>query len=52
MYNKQRIWKYKLAGELPREQNIANNLRLWVEGLKKYHKWRIMLQSVWQYLNV
>jgi hypothetical protein len=46
MYIKYRIWKYKLAGFLPRNNNIINDVRDWMEKLCMYNKWRIMLPLV------
>jgi hypothetical protein len=48
MYIKYKIWKYKLAGALPRVHNIANDLKEWMSNLMKYNKWRIMLPLVRQ----
>jgi hypothetical protein len=43
---KYRIWKYKLAGILPKENCIANDVKHWLNNLTWYHKWRIMLPLV------
>jgi hypothetical protein len=48
MYIKYKIWKYKLAGALPRVNNITNDLKEWMNSLMKYNKWRIMLPLVRQ----
>jgi hypothetical protein len=46
MYIKYKIWKYKLAGFLPKHNSIVNDVREWIEKLCIYHKWRIMLPHV------
>jgi hypothetical protein len=51
MFIKYRIWKYKLAGALPRAKNITNDLREWMNCLTAYDKWRIMLPLVRQYIH-
>jgi hypothetical protein len=51
MYIKYKIWKYKLAGALPRVHNISNDLKEWMNNLLKYNKWRIMLPLVRQQLQ-
>ncbi len=38
-----RIWKYKLAGVLPKVNCIKNDVTRWMDELTWYHKWRIML---------
>ena len=43
---KYRIWKYKLAGIIPKPNCIANDVKNWLENLTWYHKWRIMLPLV------
>ena len=51
MYIKYKIWKYKLAGALPRENNISNDLKEWMSNLMKYNKWRIMPPLVRQQIQ-
>jgi hypothetical protein len=46
MYIKFKIWKYKLAGFIPRNNSIINDVRDWLEKLCMYHKWRMMLPLV------
>jgi hypothetical protein len=46
MYIKYRIWKYKLAGVLPKDNCITIDVRNWVERITQYTKWRIMLPLV------
>jgi hypothetical protein len=46
MYIKYKIWKYKLAGFIPRNNSIINDVREWMEKLCMYHKWRMMLPLV------
>jgi hypothetical protein len=46
MYIKYKIWKYKLAGFVPRNNSIINDVRDWLEKLCMYHKWRMMLPLV------
>jgi hypothetical protein len=48
MYIKYRIWKYKLAGVLPNENNIIRDVKYWIENLCAYKKWRMMLPLVRQ----
>jgi hypothetical protein len=52
MYIKFRIWKYKIAGVLPRQQNIANDVVEWTNKLTTYHKWRLMLPLVQRHINI
>jgi hypothetical protein len=52
MYIKFRIWKYKLAGILPKVQCITNDVRNWITNISVYHKWRIMLPLVRQQLRM
>jgi hypothetical protein len=52
MYIKYKIWKYKLAGVLPRPRNIVNDLTTLVDDLKRFNKWKMMLPIVRQYLNM
>jgi hypothetical protein len=51
MYIKQQIWKYKLAGVLPRIQSITNTLTEWVNSLVRHNKWRNMMPLVRQNIN-
>jgi hypothetical protein len=46
MYIKYRIWKYKLAGFIPRNNSIINDVNDWLGKLCMYHKWRMMLPLV------
>jgi hypothetical protein len=46
MYIKYKIWKYKLAGFIPRNNSIINDVRDWLEKLCMYHKWRMLLPLV------
>ncbi len=46
LYIKYKIWKYKLAGFIPRNNSIINDVRDWLEKLCMYHKWRMMLPLV------
>jgi hypothetical protein len=46
MFIKYKIWKYKLAGVLPLAQNIANELKDWVNKLTAHGKWKNMLPLV------
>ena len=46
MYIKYRIWKYKLAGFIPRNNSIINDVNDWIGKLCIYHKWRMMLPLV------
>jgi hypothetical protein len=48
MYIKYRIWKYKLAGVLPKVNSICNDISNFHDKLKWYHKWRILLPLVRQ----
>jgi len=48
MFIKYKIWKYKLAGVLPNENNILRDVRYWIENLCAYKKWRMMLALVRQ----
>jgi hypothetical protein len=48
MYIKYRLWKYKLAGVLPNVNNIIRDVRLWIENLCFYKKWKMMLSLVRQ----
>ncbi len=48
MFIKYRIWKYKLAGVLPKPNSIANYVKNWIQEITWYHKWRIMLPLVRQ----
>jgi hypothetical protein len=50
MFIKYKIWKYKLAGVLPLAQNIANELKDWVNNLTAYGKWKNMLPLVRQHV--
>jgi hypothetical protein len=43
---KYRLWKYKLAGVLPKVNCIKNDVTKWMDELTWYHKWRIMLPLV------
>ena len=43
---KYRLWKYKLAGVLPKVNCIKNDVIKWMDELTWYHKWRIMLPLV------
>lgn len=52
MIIKHRIWMYKLAGVLPREDKIIEDLRVWLRGLVWHNKWRIMLPLVQRQLNM
>jgi hypothetical protein len=38
MFIKYKIWKYKLAGVLPNENNILRDVRYWIENLCAYKK--------------
>jgi hypothetical protein len=46
MYIKYRIWKYKLAGVLPKINCIIKDVCDWVEVPTKYNKWHMMLPLV------
>jgi hypothetical protein len=46
LVNMYKIWKYKLAGFIPRNNSIINDVREWLEKLCMYHKWRMMLPLV------
>ena len=48
MFIKYRIWKYKLAGVLPMINSICNDTKNFLDNLKWYHKWRILLPLVRQ----
>jgi hypothetical protein len=48
MYIKYRIWKYKLANALPKVNSICNDVNIFLDTLKWYHKWRILLPLVRQ----
>ncbi len=52
MYIKHKIWKYKLAGILPNTGLITRDVKYWIENLKSYKKWRMMLPLVRQLWNV
>jgi hypothetical protein len=43
---KYKIWKYKLAGVLPKVNCIKMDVENWVKELTWYHKWRIILPLV------
>jgi len=51
MYIKYRIWKYKLAGVLPKNNCIVKDIRNWVERLSQYNKWRMMLPLVRRHIE-
>jgi hypothetical protein len=51
MYIKYRIWKYKLAGVLPKVQCINNDVSNWVNKLIAFKKWRNMLPLVRQHIQ-
>jgi hypothetical protein len=50
MFIKYKLWKYKLAGVLPLAQNIANELKDWVNKLTAHGKWKNMLPLVRQHI--
>jgi hypothetical protein len=43
---KYKIWKYKLAGVMPKENSITNDVKRWLNDITWYHKWRIWLPLV------
>jgi hypothetical protein len=51
MYIKYRIWKYKLAGVLPKHNCIIKDVRYWVDMLTQYNKWRMMLPLVRRHIE-
>jgi hypothetical protein len=51
MYIKYRIWKYKLAGVLPKINCIIKGLRDWVEVLTKNNKCHMMLPLVQRHIE-
>jgi hypothetical protein len=50
MFIKYRIWKYKLAGVLPRPRCISNDLNEWMRKLCAFRKWKNMLPLVRQHI--
>ncbi len=52
MYIKHKIWKYKLANVLPNTGLIIRDVQYWIEKLKYYKKWRMMLPLVQQLWNI
>jgi hypothetical protein len=51
MYIKYKIWKFKLAGVLPRAQCISNDVNDLVSKLSLSSKWRNMLPLLRQHMN-
>ncbi len=43
---KYKIWKYKLAGVMPKENSITNDVKRWLNDITWYQKWRIWLPLV------
>jgi hypothetical protein len=43
MFIKYRIWKYKLAETIPRSQAVVNDVKLFLEQLCRFNKWRILI---------
>ena len=52
MYIKFRIWKYKLAGVMPKPNCILNDTREWINTISMYRKWRMMLPLIQRQLNM
>jgi hypothetical protein len=43
MFIKYRIWKYKLAETIPRSQAVVNDVKLFLEQLCRFNKWRLLI---------
>jgi hypothetical protein len=52
MYIKHKIWKYKLANVLPNTGLIIRDVQYWIEKIKYFKKWRMMLPLVQQLWNI
>jgi len=52
MFIKYRIWKYKLAETLPKTQAIVNDVKLFLEQLSRYNKWRILIPLLRQLVQM
>jgi len=49
---KYRIWKYKLAGILPKENCIANDVKHWLNNLTWYAAASIWLKNIGRYIGL
>jgi hypothetical protein len=50
MFIKYKVWKFKLAGAIPKSRTISNDLQDWVNRLCAFKKWKNMLPLVRQHI--